>query len=281
LSEARRFTTLGLAELAAGYLRERGIRSARLDSELLLAHVLGVERLALYTGFDLEVQAPERTRYRELVRRRGQEREPLAYLVGTREFWSRPFRVTPATLIPRPETERLVETVLALPGSSALELGVGSGAISVTLALERPDLRLVATDKSLAALEVAASNARTLQAAERVRLVCGDGFEAIRGCFDLVISNPPYVQSDQLAALEPELRHEPRLALDGGMDGLDLIRQLVREAPSRLHARGCLAFEFGEGQAQAVGELLRDAGARHLEIQKDLAGKERVAVARF
>ncbi len=281
MSARPRFTPLELARVAAQYLARHGIESARLDAELLLAFALGVERIALYTSFDLPVEEPEQSRYRELVRRRARDRVPLAYLTGVREFWSRPFRVTADVLIPRPETEVLVEAALALPSSSALEIGVGTGAIAATLALERGELRIVASDRSPAALSVAAGNLGTLGCAERVRLVCCDGCDAIAGRFDLVIANPPYVPSGELADLAPELRHEPRGALDGGADGLDLIRRLVRDAPSRLAPGGSLALEFGEGQAHAVSELARGAGARHVELHKDLAGRPRALVARF
>jgi release factor glutamine methyltransferase len=272
---------LELARLAAGYLARHGVPGARLDAELLLAHALGVERIGLYTGFELPVEDALRARYRELVRRRAKERVPLAYLRGVREFWSRPFRVTPEVLIPRPETEVLVEAALALPAQAVLEVGVGAGAIAATLALERPGLSVLASDRSEAALAVAAGNLHALGAAPRVRLLCCDALDAIAGRFDLVLSNPPYVPSAMLASLAPELRHEPRLALDGGPDGLALIGRLAREAPARLAPGGHLAFEFGEGQASAASDLVRAAGACHLEIHKDLAGRPRVLVARF
>jgi release factor glutamine methyltransferase len=280
-AERHVWTPLELVRWTANYFAERGIASPRLDAEVLLAHVLGGRRIDLYLHFEKPIEADERARYRELVRLRAGKRMPVAYLTGAREFWSRSFAVSPAVLIPRPETELLVECALALGGHRGLEVGIGSGAVAATLALELPDLRVVATEPSAAALAVARANLAALGAAERVSLVRGCGCAGLTGGFDWIVSNPPYVPSAEVAGLAPELQHEPRLALDGGPDGLDVIRTLVREAPPLLRPGGALLLEIGAGQAPVVGALLRDAGACGVELRRDCAGIERVAIGRF
>ncbi len=270
-----------LVSTTSQYLRQHGIVQARLDAELLLAHVLGVERIELYLGAERTLGEGERVVYQDLVRRRAQERVPIAYLVGVREFWSQPFRVTPDVLIPRPETETLVEVALSLGPRRVAEIGVGSGAITGALALELPRARFVAVDTSTAALAVARENLERLQVAERVGLVRGNGATALRGPFDLIVSNPPYIPSGELERLPPEVRNEPPLALDGGPDGLAFLRRLVREAPERLARPGWLALEVGQGQAGAVGAALESVGADAVELRDDLAGTARVVLACF
>jgi release factor glutamine methyltransferase len=276
------WTPLELVRWTAQYFGQHGVPSPRLDAEVLLAHVLGLRRLDLYLQFERPVQPDERTRYRELVRLRAAKRTPVAYLTGSREFWSRSFQVSPAVLIPRPETELLVQAALELPVRRALELGVGSGAVAGTLAAERPELRLVASDLSAAALALARVNLESLGVLERVALLRADALPALAaGAFDAIVSNPPYVPSADLPQLAPELQHEPALALDGGADGLDVIRRMLQDAPRLLRPGGSLLLEFGSGQAAAVAELLRGAGAADVQLRRDLAGIERVALARF
>ncbi len=270
-----------LVRSTSPYLRRHGILQARLDAELLLAHVLGVERSDLYLGFERPVAERECARYQELVRQRARQRVPVAYLIGVREFWSRPFRVNPDVLIPRPETETLVEVALALAPARVAEIGVGSGAVTGALALELPQARFVAVDTSSAALAVARENFERLQVAQRVWLVRGDATTPLRGPFDLIVSNPPYIPSAEIEGLPPEVRNEPPLALDGGPDGLTFVRRLVCEAPALLTRPGWLALEVGQGQAGAVAESLETAGAGRVEIRNDLAGTERVVLARF
>lgn len=274
-------TARELVSSTSNYLRRHGIPQARLDAELLLAHVLGVERVELYLSPERPVEEGTHVRYQGLVRRRARERVPIAYLTGVREFWSRPFRVTPDVLIPRPETETLVEAARALGPSRVLEVGVGCGAVTGALALELPHARFVALDTSAQALALARENLERLGVAERVRLVQGDGTAPLRGPFDLIVSNPPYIASAELERLPPEVRNEPSLALDGGPDGLAFVRRLLNEAPLLLARPGWLALELGQGQAVLVRECLAAAGARAVEFRTDLAGTERVVLARF
>lgn len=276
----RVWTSLELVSWTADYFRRHGVPQPRLDAEVLLAFVLGVSRLDLYVHFERPVPGSERERYRELVRTRAQQRVPVAYLTGEREFWSQRFRVSPAVLVPRPETELVVEVGRALAPRRVAEVGAGSGAITGALACELPDASFVAVDCSSEALEIAAENLARLGVAERVELRCGDGMAPLEGHFDLLVSNPPYVPTAQLEALEPEVRHEPRVALDGGPDGLDFVRRLARGAPELLRP-GHLVLELGLDQAPEVRELLHDAGAKEVTTHLDLARVERVVAARF
>ncbi len=275
------WTLLGLIRWTTGFFEEHGLDTPRLDAELLLAHVLGMGRMDLYLAFDQPVSAADRSSFRELVRRRAKERVPVAYLSGVREFWSLPIRVRPGVLIPRAETETLVRVAAALRPVRIAELGVGSGCVSAALLTELPEAEIVAFDACEKALEVARENLETLGIARRIRLECRDRLADLEAGFDLIVSNPPYIPSAQLEGLPPEIGHEPRLALDGGPDGLSVIRQIVAEAPAVLTRPGCVALEVGAGQAPAVEAALRGAGADEVEISKDLAGIERVVRASF
>jgi release factor glutamine methyltransferase len=272
---------MDLVRWTADYFKQHDVPSPRLDAELLLAHVLDLRRMDLYLAFDQPVSPSDRARYRELVRRRAKERWPVAYLTGVREFWSMPFRVTPDVLIPRPETETLVRVAADLKPRRLVELGVGSGCVSAALARELPDAEIVAIDCSPEALEVARQNLASLGYGERVTLFEASGLSGLDGSFDLVVSNPPYVQAGDLDGLAPELRHEPRLALDGGPDGLHAVRRLCAEAPALLERPGYLVLEIGLGQADAVVELLREAGATEVSTFPDVAGIPRVVLGRF
>lgn len=276
-----RWGPLELLRWTTEFFGRQGIATPRLDAEVLLAHVLETERIGLYLRFEQPVGEAQRARFRELVRLRARDRLPVAYLTGVREFWSRPFAVSGETLIPRPETETLVQAVVELAPRRFADVGTGCGAIAAALALELPGAKGVAVDRSRGALALAGANLARFSLGARVLTVQSDGLEAVRGPFDAIVSNPPYVASAELDSLEPELRHEPRLALDGGRDGLDFLRRLFREAPGRLARPGHLAVEVGAGQAAAALELGRDAGASGLDVRKDLAGVERVVVARF
>ena len=275
------WTRMDLVRWTTDFFKQHGVPSARLDAEILLAHTLGAKRMDLYLTFDQPVAEDERARFRELVRRRAKERCPVAYLTGVREFWSMSFRVTPDVLIPRPETELLVRVAADLKPRRVVELGVGSGCISAALARELPDAEIAAVDCSPAALEVARQNLASLGLDARVALHEGSGLTGLDGPFDLVVSNPPYVPAGELDGLAPELRHEPRLALDGGPDGLHAVRRVCAEAPALLERPGFLALEIGAGQADAVEDLLRAAGAGVVERFPDLAGIPRVLVGRF
>lgn len=250
-----------------------GSTSARLDAELLLAHVLGVRRERLFLDGDLVVAGGQIRAYQDLVRRRAVERTPVAYLLGTRGFRRIDLAVDPHVLIPRPETEHLVEAALELPrGARVADVGTGSGAVALALADERPDLRIVATDISGDALAVARANAARLGL--DVEFAEGDLLDAVDGPLDAVLSNPPYVEDG--AALPPDVaRHEPAGALFAGPDGLDVYRRLVPQAAARAPF---LAVEVGAGQAGAVGALMRAAGFTRVEARPDLAGVDRVVV---
>lgn len=285
--ERRIWRVLDLLRWTTDYFRERGIESARLDAEVLLAFALQTERLRLYLDFEKPVEPAERARFRELVRRRAEERVPVALLTGRREFWSLPLRVSSDVLIPRPETETLVEVALELltdPDAEAqvLDLGTGSGAVALALARERPKARITATDVSEAALAVARANAQELGLEDRVCWLAGDGFAPVAGGrFDLVVSNPPYVGEDEAAALPPELAHEPRQALFAGPDGTAMLRRIAREAPGLLAAGAGIAVELAPQQAPDVAEWLRQAGFEKVSTRRDLGGRPRVVSGRW
>ena len=275
------WTPLELVRWTADYFRTHALPSPRLDAELLLAHVLERTRLDLYLGFDRPVPAGPRARYRELVKRRAGERVPVAYLTGTREFWSLSFRVTPAVLIPRPETETLVRVALDLAAKRLVEVGTGSGCIATAIATERPDVQIVALDSSPEALALAGENLELHGLSSRVELRHATDLLGLAGEFDAIISNPPYIPTRELGELAPEVQCEPRTALDGGPDGLSLVRQLIQEAPERLARPGWLALEVGADQARSVERLLWERGASRVDIHEDLAGVERVVAAQF
>jgi release factor glutamine methyltransferase len=267
---------------ASDDFRQRGIDTARLDAELLLAHALGVTRLQLVVDGKRPLLPPELDRMRQLVRRR-RSREPVAYLLGRREFYGRSFRVDPRVLVPRPDTEALVDVALertrhASLSMRALDLCTGSGCVAVTLARERPTSFVVAADVSEDALAVARENALRL-GAYNVAFRRGDLFAPLDPGwrFDLVVSNPPYVPSPEIASLEPDVRDfEPRLALDGGPDGLALLRRIVTGAPERLAAGGVLALEVGAGEAAEVVAMLENGSFGSVEVRRDYGRIERV-----
>ena len=272
------WTVLKLLRWTADYFKGRDIDSPRLDAELLLADTLKLDRVGLYLNFERPLQAGELAAYREQVRRRAGH-EPLAYILGRAEFWSLPFKVTPAVLIPRPDTELLVEAALPLLAGAArvLDVGTGSGALAIALAHERQAVTVTAIDLSAAALAVANENARTNGVAERIAFVETDLAALPVGPFELIVANPPYIPQGDLAGLMPEVRDfEPRLALDGGPDGLDAYRALGRQAGAVLAPGGWLLVEVGIGQAAAVQELFASAGLAEIFTARDLAGIERV-----
>jgi len=277
-------TLLDYLRLTTDFLAAKKIDSARLDAELLLGEVLGLARVQLYTNFERPLAREEVDRYRELVRRRA-AREPVAYILGRREFWSLDFEIDRRVLVPRPDTELLVELAVAAlqtrAGAATLhvaDVGTGSGAVAVAIAKEVPNARVVATDKSQAALEVAPRNADRHGVADRIEFVSGDLCAPLRGRepFDLIVSNPPYVKADEVAALDPEIRDwEPRLALVSGADGMDATRALVESALQVLAPGGSLWVEVGS-QAGAVRECFVSNGYADVRVHRDLAGSERV-----
>jgi release factor glutamine methyltransferase len=260
--------------IATADLREAGCDNPRLDAELLLADALRATRTSLHLHPERVLTAQESGRFAEAVARR-RAREPVAYIRGTRGFRHIDLHVDRRVLVPRPETELLVEVALHLPrGARVADVGTGSGAVALALKYERPDLQLIATDVSADALAVAQANAAALRL--DVAFVQGDLLDAVPGELDAVLSNPPYVPDGDREGLEPEVAvHEPALALFAGGDGLDVLRRLARDAAARAPF---VAFELGAGQAGAVGELLRAAGMERVRAHADLAGIERVVV---
>jgi release factor glutamine methyltransferase len=282
-AEPRIWTVEALLRWVTEDLRGRGIESPRLDAELLVAHALSTTRLQLVVGSQRMLDAPELARLRELVRRR-RLREPMAYILGVREFYGRAFRVDRRVLVPRPDTEALVDVALERTREMsmcmrALDLCTGSGCVAVTLARERPTSLVVATDVSEEALALARENALRL-GAYNLAFRRGDLFAAVEpACrFDLVTANPPYVPSTEMAQLAPDIReYEPRVALDGGGDGLAILHRIVADAPAHLaHRHGVLAVEVGAGEARAVAAIFERAGFVDIEVRRDYARIERV-----
>jgi release factor glutamine methyltransferase len=269
------------------WLGTKGSESPRLDAEVLLAHVRGCQRIMLYTAFDEVIAEAPRTRFRELVRRRGAG-EPVAYLVGNREFFSLSFAVSSSVLIPRPETELLVVRAIDLCRGAAqpriVDVGTGSGAIAVTLAKHLPRATIVASDVSPEALAVARSNAERHGVADRVTLVQADLMNdpALDGPWDVIVSNPPYVRESEVAALPRDVRdHEPRGALVPGPRGVELIERLAVEAATRLAPGGWLVLEAGPLVAAGVEAILvATQGLEPGPVINDLAGLPRVFQAR-
>ncbi len=271
------------------FLREKGADSPRLDAEVLLAHARGCQRIELYTAYSEEPSEKVRTVFRELVSRRAKG-TPVAYLVGQREFFSLRFEVTPDVLIPRPETEQLVVRALDLAKEMDTEealkiadVGTGSGAIAVSVANQFENCRVTAIDVSSAALQVARRNAEIHGVAERVDFVEGDLLAILppTPMFSLVLSNPPYVSSSEMSGLAPDVRnHEPQLALDGGVDGTQVIQRLIPQAAERLLPGGWLLLEVGATNASIVEELITQKSGLELQATlKDLAGLPRVVQA--
>jgi release factor glutamine methyltransferase len=274
------WTPLKLIGWTQDFFAKKGVDAPRLTAELLLAHALSCDRVRLYLDFDKPIGDADLARYRDLVRRRA-DGEPTAYLVGRKEFFGRPFKVDARVLVPRPETELLVEAALAaLPeGGSALDLCTGSGCVAISLALGRKGARVVATDVSEDALALARENAAALGAV--VELATGDLWSGVHAGarFDVVAANPPYVPSRELPGLAREVRREPCIALDGGEDGLAVIRRIVEGAPARLAPGGTLVVEMHESHEAVLPGLCLAAGFATAEARRDLAGLPRLTVA--
>lgn len=277
------WTVLDLLKWTANYFAGKGIENGRLDAELLLAEILQLSRIGLYLDFDRPVNSDELAAFRVLIERRAR-REPIAYILGRCEFWSLTFKVGPDVLIPRSDTETLVAAALKVlpPGGTLLDIGVGSGAIALAIAHERPDVQVEGLDLSPAALVLAAENAQLLGLAARVTLRQGDLFALDNsGQYDVIVSNPPYIAIGEQTTLMPEVRDfEPALALFAGDDGLDCYRALIPAARAALRNSGTLLVEVGAGQAAAVAELFAVAGYADIFTNRDLAGIERVVGGR-
>ncbi|CAM3357765.1 peptide chain release factor N(5)-glutamine methyltransferase [Corallococcus sp. ZKHCc1 1396] len=264
------------------HFEKRQVDAPRLTTEILLAHVLKTGRVRLYVDLDRPLAKEELTAFRALIERR-LAGEPTNYLTGTKEFYNRPFKVDARVLIPRPETELLVEALLhAVPRdapSRVLDVCTGSGCIAISVAAERPQATVLATDLSPDACALATENAQALGVADRVTVLQGDLFSPLPpdARFQVVVSNPPYIDSGDIAGLSAEVRREPRLALDGGPDGLVALRRVIQGARRVLEPGGLLALEMGDTQGSAVLELLRAAGYADARVEKDLERRERMA----
>jgi release factor glutamine methyltransferase len=289
MADERRWTIREMVQWITDDLKKRGVATCRLDAELIVSHALSLTRVALLIESQRELSESELAAIRELVRRR-RACEPMAYLRGFREFYGRPFAVNRDVLIPRPETEHLVEVALAsLQGKElsarVLDLCTGSGCVAITLKCERPEWIIDAVDLSPKALAVAKTNALKLGARWNTRWLVGDLFAPLgapKPRYDLIVANPPYIASKEIESLDADVRaFEPRLALDGGGDGLTIVQKLVQQAPAWLVSGGVLALEIGAGQAPEVGKLLSHEGFIDVQMTKDYAGHERIAYGRW
>lgn len=265
------------------YFGEKGVDTPRLDAEVLLCHILGKDRLYLYTHFDQPLNPGELSAYRGFVKRRVM-RQPVAYITGTKEFMGLDFTVNEAVLVPRPDTEILVEAAIERLKKAdqpvVADIGTGSGAIIVSVLHGLPLASGFAVDISEPALAVAGENAARHGVSGRLTLLAGDFLSPLPNRqFDALLSNPPYIPAADIAALAPEVRLEPRLALDGGADGLNYYRRMMAEGPGYLKSGGFIAVEAGIGQAQAIAELACQQGLTNIDIIKDLSGIQRVVVA--
>ena len=265
-------------------LAEAGVENPRLEAEILVRTAAAISHERLHAHPELPLSAEAREALAALTARRA-TREPLPYILGEAEFYSLVFRVTPAAIVPRPETEILVEEAVRrareIDARLLIDMGTGSGAIAVVLARELPEARVVAVDVSVEALRLTRGNAARHGVADRVLPVCSDLLCALNGEADAIIANLPYVESGVLSALQPEVRDfEPRGALDGGYDGLDVVRRFTAQLSSHLSRRGFAALEVGAGQAGEVAKLLTAGGLGRTEVVRDYAGIERVVIGR-
>lgn len=270
---------------AARKLEAAGIETPRLEAELLLAHVCGVSRLDVLRGMGRDLAPEELGEFEEIVSRRVQ-RVPLAYLLGTKEFYGLPFAVTPATLIPRPETELLVDFAIEMlhthPQPQIVDVGTGSGCIAVAVAAQLPQARIIAIDISAEALAVAKSNAERHNVGRQILFARGNLLNCLAAqTADLILANPPYIPAHEIGSLPPEVReYEPRVALDAGVDGRAFHRAIIAEARRVLAPGGWLGLEVALGQAAAVAEMMRACGLVEVSYRRDLAKVERVVVGR-
>lgn len=276
------WTVVRILEWTADYFRDQGVDSARLDAELLLTGVLDLDRVGLYLQYDRPLNADELTSYRALVKRRA-AREPLAYILGKCEFWSLPISVSPSVLVPRGDTEILVEEALERLAESAtvLDIGTGSGAIAIAIAHERPKVQVEAIDISAEALAIAVQNAELNEVGSRVVFRQEDFGQLSGGPYSMIVSNPPYIPECDRDGLMPEVRdHEPHQALFAGADGLKAYRHIVEQAPACLIPGGWLLLEIGINQSEPVVALLRGAGFEEITVRDDYAGIPRVVCGR-
>ena len=278
------WTIRALLNWTINYFKTKGIESARLDAEVLLAHLLHKDRIYLYVHFDEPMQENELSVFREYVKQRAMHK-PVAYIIGEKEFMGLPFKVTPSVLIPRPDTEILVENVISqLNKDDAVEIadiGTGSGAIILSLLANLKQAHGCGVDISDEALAVAQQNAAALEVSERCELLSGDLFEPLQGrTFDVVVSNPPYIPKEDMAGLDDDVKkYEPVSALTDGGDGLSYYRRLFAEGMNYLRDDGFMAVEIGIYEAAAVSDIAEQNGWRDIKIIKDYAGIDRVVMA--
>ncbi len=297
-------TVLEAIQKSTEFLGKKNVESSRLQTELLLAHLLKMPRMKLYLNFDRVLTASETDSLRELIKRRGL-REPVQHIVGSTSFCGHEIAVSRHVLVPRPETELLAELgwqfflerrpparpeaasqELAVPEAgapTALDLCTGSGCIAIAIAAKCPKVKVIATDISTDALALAKENAQRNSVAERIEFLNGDGFATLAASaqFDLIVSNPPYIPSAEIATLDPEVRDfDPRLALDGGADGLDFYRRLANEAAAFLKPDGKIMLEFGDGQAEAIKIIFESEKWIVEAIKEDYSHRARILVAR-
>lgn len=279
------WTIASLVKWAVEDFRARGIENPRLDAELIVAHALGIDRTRVIIDGARPLEGAELAKLRDLVKRR-RSHEPIAYLRGYREFYGREFKVDRRVLIPRPDTEALVDVALSRSSHVSLsmrmlDLCTGSGCVAVSVARQRPTSKVVASDLSADALAVARDNALRL-GAYNMSFVESDLFARIQGRFDVITANPPYILTSDIDGLQPDIKEfEPRLALDGGADGLDLVRKIVEQAPDHLVPGGVLALEIGMGEADATKALLEARGFTEVRADRDYAKIERVVSGVF
>jgi release factor glutamine methyltransferase len=279
-------TVLELIQNTTAFLQRKGVESPRLSIEYLLAEALGKRRLDLYLDYDQRLPEQVLEPLRDKVRRRS-EGEPLQHLLGSWEFYGRRFKTDRRALIPRPETERLAELMLKQiavdtpPGTRLADIGTGSGILAITLALERPGLEVVATDISADTLALARENALAHGIDGRIKWLQTDLLSGVDTDFDFLVANLPYIPSAEMAKLPREVRHDPPMALDGGVDGLDVIRRLIGEAPSHLKPRAGILLEIGISQASGVADILKQQKYRDIYVEKDYQGVERFVSARY
>jgi release factor glutamine methyltransferase len=283
------WTILKILHWTTSYFNSHRIEGARASAEILLANSLGLKRIDLYLHYDQPLSQKELAKFKTLIKRRI-KREPVAYITGNKEFWSINLDLTQDVLIPRPDTECLVEQALAyIPGKDSnarwkiLELGTGSGAIILSMAIQHPQHRYFASDLSEKALRIAKANSKKHHLNDVIHFFVGDWFCPIKNNIrnlDMIVSNPPYVPSHIIAGLEPEIAiYEPRIALDGGKDGLESLNLIINQAPSFLKPRGYLILEIGYDQQQKVSAIVKNCGQyESVHIVKDYGGHDRVAI---
>ena len=289
------WTILKLLKWTTSYFQSHNIDSPRATAEILLAHGLSINRIDLYLRYDQPIFSKELVIFKELIKRRIQ-REPVAYIIGTKEFWSMELWVTPSVLIPRPETECLVENGLSILSESnasgqpsqpprILEIGTGSGAIILAMAVERSDVLFFASDLSIPAVELARKNAKRHHLDQKIVFFSGDLFACLceKSCyFDMILSNPPYIPTLIINQLQPEItQYEPRMALDGKQEGLYFIKKIIHDAHRYLKPKGVLLLEIGHDQKQAVQKIIDNCNAyEEVTFQKDYSGQDRMVYMR-